>query len=87
MPLVSGVRRLGSAALDLAYVAAGRYEAYWESKLNAWDIAAGIVLVQEAGGYICDLKGGEDPIGTKSVLATNQALNQPLKDILLPCYK
>lgn len=86
MPLVSGVRRMGAAALDMAYVAAGRYEGYWERGINSWDIAAGIVLVQEAGGYICDLQGGEDPLGTNSVLATNQALNQPLKDLLLPCY-
>jgi myo-inositol-1(or 4)-monophosphatase len=86
MPLVAGVRRMGSAALDLAYVAAGRYEGYWELGIRSWDIAAGIVLVQEAGGYICDLKGEEDPLGTRSILATNQALNQPLKELLLPYY-
>lgn len=86
MPHVAGVRRMGSAALDMAYVAAGRYEGYWELGINSWDIAAGIVLIQEAGGYICDLKGGDDPLGTRSILATNQALNQHLKDLLLPCY-
>lgn len=83
MPQVSGVRRFGAAALDLAYVAAGRFEGYWEGRLCSWDMAAGIVLVREAGGYVCDLKGGNDILGTKSVLATNQALHQPLKDLLL----
>jgi len=87
MPLVAGVRRMGAAALDMAYVAAGRYEGYWELGISSWDIAAGIVLVQEAGGYVCDLNDGNDSFGTNSILATNQFLNQPLKDILLPCYK
>lgn len=86
MPQVAGVRRMGAASLDLAYVAAGRYEGYWEPTLKPWDIAAGLVIVQEAGGYLCDLNGGEDILGTGSVLATNQALNQTLKDMLLPCY-
>lgn len=86
MPLVAGVRRMGAAALDMAYVAAGRYEGYWELGVNSWDIAAGVVIVQEAGGYLCDLKDGDDPFGTKSIIATNQFLNQPLKDLLLPCY-
>jgi myo-inositol-1(or 4)-monophosphatase len=83
MPAVAGVRRFGSAALDLAYVAAGRYEAYWERPLMPWDIAAGIVLVREAGGYVCDLQGGDNILETKSILATNQNLQQPLKDLLL----
>lgn len=87
MPHVAGVRRFGSAALDLAYVAAGRYEGYWEAELGPWDMAAGIVLVREAGGYVCDLQGGEDILGTRSVLATNQSLNQPIKDLLLPGCK
>lgn len=83
MPQVAGVRRFGAAALDLAYVAAGRFEGYWEGSLASWDMAAGIVLVREAGGYTCDLKGGEDILGTRSVLATNQALHQPLRDLLI----
>lgn len=83
MPQVAGIRRFGAAALDLAYVAAGRFEGYWEGRLCSWDIAAGIVIVREAGGYVCDLKGGDDILGTKSILATNQALYQPLKDLLL----
>ncbi len=83
MPLVAGVRRFGAAALDLAYVAAGRYEGYWENSLMPWDMAAGIVIVREAGGYLCDLKGEEDILGEKSILATNQALHQVLKDLLI----
>jgi myo-inositol-1(or 4)-monophosphatase len=87
MPQVAGIRRFGSASLDLAYVAAGRYEGYWEGRLAPWDVAAGIVLIREAGGYVSDLKGGEDFLGTGSIFASNQALHQPLKDLLLPCYK
>lgn len=86
MPMVAGIRRFGAAALDLAYVAAGRFEGYWESSLASWDIAAGIVLIREAGGYVSDLKGQDDILKTKSILATNQALQQSLKDLLLPCY-
>lgn len=58
MSRTAGVRRFGSAALDLAYVAAGRFDGYWESNLQPWDIAAGIILVREAGGYVSDLTGG-----------------------------
>lgn len=87
MPLVAGIRRFGVASLDLAYVAAGRFEGFWERPLSPWDIGAGIVLVREAGGYVCDLQGGEDIFATKSIMATNQALYEPLKELLLPVYK
>lgn len=87
MPLVAGVRRFGAASLDLAYVAAGRYEGYWEPSLAPWDMAAGLVIVREAGGYLCDLQGGDDMLGTGSILATNQALFAPLKEVLLPHHK
>jgi myo-inositol-1(or 4)-monophosphatase len=70
----SGVRRLGAASLDLAYVAAGRCEGYWEEELSVWDIAAGILLVKEAGGYVSDLKGGQTMLQSGSVLATNGTL-------------
>src|SRR5215210_4112974 len=56
-PEVAGIRRFGSAALDLAWVAAGRYDGYWEEDLQPWDIAAGILLVREAGGYVTDFRG------------------------------
>jgi myo-inositol-1(or 4)-monophosphatase len=65
------VRRLGSAALDLALVAAGHYDAYWEPWLNSWDIAAGTLLVREAGGRVSDLAGGEAMLGRGDVLASN----------------
>ncbi len=69
----AGVRRLGSAALDLAYVAAGRFDAYWERNLGAWDIAAGAVLVREAGGFAREVDGG-DFMETGSIIATNERL-------------
>ncbi len=68
---VAGVRRFGSAALDLAWVAAGRYDGYWERGLNSWDVAAGMLLVTEAGGKVTSLDGGEDPIEAKTILAAN----------------
>ena len=68
---VAGVRRFGSAALDLAWVAAGRYDAYWERDLGAWDLAAGLLLVTEAGGKVTDADGGEAILSTGSILAGN----------------
>src|SRR3546814_9490187 len=56
---VAGIRRFGSAALDLAHVAAGRYEGFWESDLQPWDVAAGMLLVREAGGFVTDFRGGD----------------------------
>jgi myo-inositol-1(or 4)-monophosphatase len=67
-----GVRRLGSAALDLAYVAAGRFDGYWELRLNPWDWAAGALLVREAGGRVTDFRGSEEVlVGADSLVATN----------------
>ena len=66
-----GVRRDGSAALDLAYVAAGRFDGFWEFGLKPWDTAAGVVIVEEAGGTISDLEGKPYVLGGKSILATN----------------
>lgn len=71
MPQVAGIRRFGSAALDLAYVAAGRYDGYWEQDLNIWDIAAGVLLVREAGGIVTDIKGGDKMLTSGSLIATN----------------
>lgn len=78
----AGVRRLGSAALDMAYVAAGRFEGYWESAIHAWDIAAGVVLVREAGGFVSEIDGGKNFIANGNVLAANPLLHAPLGNLL-----
>src|SRR5438132_993431 len=82
MGTTSGVRRMGSAALDLAYVAAGRYDGFWEFALAPWDIAAGILLVREAGGYVSDMAGGHDMLTTGDVLAANDHLHLPLAALI-----
>ena len=69
-----GIRRLGSAAADLAYVAAGRFEAFYEYGLSPWDVAAGVILVQEAGGKVSDFKGGTDAVFGKEILASNNGI-------------
>lgn len=66
-----GVRRLGSAAIDLAWVACGRYDAFYEYNLNPWDVAAGAFLVAQAGGYVADFKGGNNFLFGKEIIATN----------------
>lgn len=73
---VSGVRRAGAAALDLASVAAGRFEAFWETRLSPWDIAAGIVIIREAGGIVTDLSGAPCPVARTSVVAGNPAVHR-----------
>jgi len=78
MSRTAGIRRGGSAALDLAWTAAGRFDGYWEHDLQPWDIAAGIVLVREAGGYVTDADGGEDPLGKGSVIAGNEYMQRSL---------
>ena len=70
-PVCAGIRRYGSAALDLAYVAAGRFDGFWERDLKPWDIAAGIVLVREAGGVVEEIEGG-DVLTTGNILAANE---------------
>ena len=82
MAATSGVRRLGVASLDLAYVAAGRLDGFWEFGLSAWDIAAGIILIREAGGYVSDMTGGADMLATGDVLAANDHLHLPLARLL-----
>jgi myo-inositol-1(or 4)-monophosphatase len=78
MGATAGVRRMGSAALDLAYVAAGRYDGFWEFGLSTWDIAAGIIIVREAGGQISDPGGGSDPLRTGEIIASNVQLHPAL---------
>ena len=82
MDQTAGVRRLGSAALDLAYVAAGRYDAFWEVGLSPWDIAAGIVIVREAGGFVTDIKGGNHMIGLGDIIAANGRLHAPMHKLI-----
>jgi len=77
MPTCAGVRRWGSAALDLAYVAAGRYDGYWERGINAWDMAAGLILVKEAGGFVGAVREGGDIFESGSVIAGNSGLYEP----------
>ncbi len=77
-PQVAGIRRLGAAALDLAWVAAGRFDGYWESDLKLWDVAAGMLLVKEAGGYVTDFRGGDRAIERNEFLAANDALHNKL---------
>lgn len=79
---VAGVRRFGAAALDLAWVAAGRYDAFWERALAPWDVAAGTVLVREAGGLVSDLASGQDMLTNGHILASNANLHGPLLKIL-----
>ncbi len=75
---VAGIRRLGSAALDLAYVAAGRMDGYWEDWLASWDMAAGMLLVREAGGFASDRNGGQDILSGDSVVAGNERIHKAL---------
>ncbi len=79
----AGIRRYGAAALDLAYVAAGRYDGFWENGLQPWDVAAGLLLVREAGGFVTDLDGARYELGAKNILATNEQLHTKLTEILV----
>ncbi|MEM6372637.1 MAG: inositol monophosphatase family protein [Pseudomonadota bacterium] len=82
MPVCAGVRRFGAAALDLAYVAAGRYDGYWERRLNAWDIAAGVLIVKEAGGFAEPLSAGGDILEDGEVICANEAMFPQLAKIV-----
>jgi myo-inositol-1(or 4)-monophosphatase len=73
---------MGSAALDLAYVAAGRYDGFWETGLYPWDVAAGIVLVREAGGFVTTIEGGDDFVYGGSILAANAGLHEPVAKLI-----
>ncbi|NBC31572.1 MAG: inositol monophosphatase [Alphaproteobacteria bacterium] len=82
MPRIAGIRRFGAASLDLAYVAAGRFDAFWERDLSPWDVAAGIVLVREAGGFVSEIGGGHAPMMSGSILAANAHLHLPIGKVL-----
>jgi myo-inositol-1(or 4)-monophosphatase len=82
MEVSAGVRRFGAAALDLAYVAAGRYDGFWEIGLQPWDVGAGIVLIREAGGYVTGIDGGRDPQRGRDIVAANDHLHRDLLSII-----
>lgn len=79
---VAGIRRFGVASLDLAYVAAGRFDGFWERGLKRWDIAAGIVLVREAGGIVSDMRGRAKMLETGDIIAANSEMHLPLVKVL-----
>lgn len=85
-PNVAGLRRFGAASLDLAFVAAGRLDGYWERNLQPWDIAAGLILIKEAGGTVGDINGG-DVLTTGNVVAGNEFVHGALTKILRPLSK
>ena len=76
------LRKMGSASLDMAYVAAGRCDGFWQRNLNYWDIAAGIILVKEAGGFVMDFNGNDEYIENKNILVTNSKINEQMIEIL-----
>jgi len=86
-PEVAGIRRFGSAALDLAWVAAGRYDGFWEADLKPWDSAAGCLLVREAGGFVTNFKGQSEAICAAQVLAGNDALHSRLHKLVAAALK
>jgi myo-inositol-1(or 4)-monophosphatase len=79
---VAGLRRTGAAALDIAWVAAGRFDGFWERDLSAWDLAAGLVILREAGGYATDMDGGEAILDKGSIIAGNEDIQRALLSIL-----
>ena len=78
------IRKMGSASLDIAYVAAGRCDGFWQRNLNYWDYAAGIILVKEAGGFVTDFKGNNKYIENETILATNSKINEEMIKVLKP---
>jgi myo-inositol-1(or 4)-monophosphatase len=84
---VAALRHFGAAALDLAFVAAGRLDLYWEHNLHPWDVAAGIILVREAGGYVTDTDGGEDIFDKGGIVAGNEILHRELLRVLKEARK
>ncbi|KPF60082.1 inositol monophosphatase [alpha proteobacterium AAP81b] len=82
IPEVAGVRRFGSAALDLAWVAAGRFDGYWETALSHWDVAAGILIVKEAGGFVSDFRGQDNMVARREIIAGNNFVQSKLHKLL-----
>ncbi len=82
MAEVAGLRRLGAAALELAYVAAGRIDGFWEDNLQIWDMAAGILMVRKAGGFVTDKEGDNDIFRKKNIIAGNEYIRIKLERAL-----
>ncbi|MEZ5925621.1 MAG: inositol monophosphatase family protein [Hyphomicrobiaceae bacterium] len=78
MPRTAGIRRCGAAAIDLAWVASGRFDGFWERRLSAWDVAAGALLVREAGGYVTDAAGGQNFLDSGDIVAGNPTIHKAL---------
>ena len=76
------IRKMGSAALDMAYVAAGRCDGFWQRNLNYWDVAAGILLVKEAGGYVADFSGKDKYVENKTILVNNSRISEEMIEVL-----
>jgi len=87
MNKTAGLRRFGATSLDLAYIAAGRFDAFWEIGLSPWDVAAGILMVREAGGLVSELNGQNDPLNGSAILAANSALFDPVGKMLREAIK
>lgn len=82
LPRTAGVRRPGSAALDLAYVACGRLDGFWEFGLKPWDMAAGVLLIQEAGGFVGAITGGDDPMASGDIVTGNERVYPALREVI-----
>ena len=80
--LPSPLRKMGSAALDMAYVAAGRADGFFQRNLNYWDIAAGIIIVKEAGGFVTDYYGNSDYVNKRNIIVTNSFINEDLVNLI-----
>ena len=80
--VLTPIRKLGSASLDMAYVAAGRCDGFWQRNLHYWDIAAGIILIKEAGGFVTDFGGNDTYVENKTILATNSRINKEMIEVL-----
>jgi myo-inositol-1(or 4)-monophosphatase len=82
LPACAGVRRWGSAALDLAYVGAGRYDGFWERRLNAWDLAAGMLIVREAGGLVEAINPAGNPLTDGEILCSNEPIHSAFAKVI-----
>ena len=80
---VAGVRRTGSAALDIAWTAAGRFDCYWERNIKPWDMAAGIVMIRESGGTVSDLEGSDQMMDTGGIITVNKDVHRLLLPLLV----